>query len=171
MNRASQEESNSMLSQHGNDQNNANNNHRRHSYDYTDHQHHHHHNHEQHPTALEDGLLPFLYDATTASRRSSFVSIPSVASMGAASDGAYHSVDSDSENGRPPQNTLENNHVPDVDDDSNDDNERRNLLSGGLVDEVIYRRRRRHTLFYRFVHIIDIFLSIVLFSPLVSIFW
>lgn len=99
----------------------------------------------------------FLYDA---SRRTSFVSIPSVvSSVAAVSDGAYHSVDFSVVSG--------DGSILNGDDCYTNTNERRNLLGG---DQVTYRRQPR-TICYRFIHIIDIFLSIVLFSPIVSIFW
>ena len=98
---------------------------------------------------VENGGL--FYDA---SRRSSFVSIPSMVSTVVSGDGAYHSVDFGDSNG----SILHD-----------DNNERRNLLGDA---QVTYRQQRQpRTLCYRFIHIIDIFLSIVLFSPIVSIFW
>lgn len=129
-----------------------------------------------------DGLLPYLYDI---SRQVSLV--PQVSTSGATSlsNGPYLSLNYDlgGIEGQDEEDEDENEEVDEEErqrrryihrkrirrdrhGDEYDNDEERSLLE----DNTTYRRQHR-SLFFRFINIIDAFLSIVIFSPLVSIFW
>ena len=107
----------------------------------------------------DDGLLPYLSEVRSLS---SYVSIPIENGESAA---ATTAVDLDS--------IYADRDYLSVNEDDQDENEaeRSALLSHGDVDYRQSSTQQPLSCLYRFIHLSDIFLSIVFFSPLVAIFW